>query len=48
MESPSKAGNTLVSFMQQMLHNNFLLLTVVLAVAVAAYIGVILFRLLSY
>jgi hypothetical protein len=44
----SKSGNASVSFMQQMLRNNFLLLTVVLAVAVAAFIGVSLFRVLSY
>jgi hypothetical protein len=47
MES-SKSVNTSVSFIQQMLHNKFLLLTVVLAVAVAAFIGVSLFRLLSH
>lgn len=40
MESSSKAGNTLVSFVQQMLHNEFLLLTVLLAVGAAAYLGV--------
>lgn len=39
MES-SKAGNTLVSFAQQMLHNKFLLLTVLLAVGAATYLGV--------
>lgn len=46
MES-SKSGKSSVSFMHQMLHNNFLLLTVVLAVAVVVFIGVSLFRLLS-
>lgn len=45
---PSKSGNSSVSFIHQMLHNNFLLLTVGLAIAVAAFIGVSLFRLLSY
>lgn len=45
---PSKSGNSSVSFFHQLLHNNFFLLTVVLAVAVVAFIGVSLFRLLSY
>jgi hypothetical protein len=47
MES-SKAVNSTVSFMQQMLHNKFLLLTVVLAVGVAVYFCVGLFVLLSH
>jgi len=47
MES-SKAGSSTVSFMQQMLHNKFLLLTVVLAVGAAAYLGVGLFVLLGH
>lgn len=36
----SKAGSSPVSFMQQMLHNKFLLLTVLLAVGAATYLGV--------
>jgi hypothetical protein len=47
MES-SKSGNATVSFMQQMLRNKFLLLTVVLAVSVAAFISVGLFKLLGH
>jgi len=46
MES-SKTGNAPVSFMQQMLHNNMLLLTVLIAVSAAAYFGVGLFMLLT-
>jgi len=46
MES-SKTGNVPVSFMQQMLHNNMLLLTVLIAVSAAAYFGVGLFMLLT-
>lgn len=45
MES-SKAGNAPVSFMQQLLHNNMLLLTVLVAVSAAAYFGIGLFMLL--
>ncbi len=47
MES-SKAGNSTVSFMQQMLCNKFLLLTVVLAVCAAVYFCVGLFVLLGH
>jgi hypothetical protein len=47
MES-SKSGKATVSFMQQMLHNKFLLLTVVLAVSVAAFISIGLFKLLGH
>jgi hypothetical protein len=47
METSSKAGNTPVSFMQEMLHNKFLLLTMVLAVSAAVYFCVVLFMLLS-
>lgn len=47
MES-SKTGVVPVSFMQQMLHNKFLLLTVVLAVSAAAYLGVGLYMLLRH
>ncbi len=35
-----KTDNTPVSFMQEMLQNKFLLLTVVLAVGAAAYLGI--------
>lgn len=47
MES-SKSGNESASFVQQMLHNKFLLLTVVLAVGAAVYFCVGLFVLLSH
>lgn len=47
MES-SKAGSPPVSFMQQLLRNKFLLLTVVLAAGAAAYFCVGLFVLLSH
>ena len=47
MES-SKTGSPLVLFMQQMLHNKMLLLTVLLAVSAAAYFGIGLFMLLRY
>jgi len=47
MGSSSKAGNTPVPFMQEMLHNKFLLLTVILAVCAAVYFCVALFVLLS-
>lgn len=47
MES-STSGNESVSFMQQMLHNKFLLLTVVLAVGAAVYFCVGLFVILSH
>ena len=46
MES-SKSGHVPVSFMQQMLHNKFLLLTVMLAVGAALYFFVGLFMLLG-
>jgi hypothetical protein len=46
MES-SKAVSSTVPFLQQMLHNKFLLLTVVLAVGAAVYFFVGLFVLLS-
>jgi len=46
MES-SKSGNASASFMQQMLHNKFLLLTVMLAVGAAVYFFVGLFVLLG-
>ncbi|MDO8261628.1 MAG: hypothetical protein Q7T21_00210 [Gallionella sp.] len=45
MES-SKAGSAPVSFMQQLLRNNMLLLTVLIAVSAAAYFGIGLFMLL--
>jgi hypothetical protein len=47
MES-SKSGNVPVSFVQQMLHNKFLLLTVMLAVSAAVYFCVGLFVLLGH
>lgn len=47
MES-SKSVSATVSFMQQMLRNKFLLLTVVLAVGVTAYIGITLFKLIGH
>jgi hypothetical protein len=47
MES-SKANSSPVSFMQQLLRNKFLLLTVVLAVGAAVYFCVGLFVLLSH
>jgi hypothetical protein len=47
MES-SNAGSAPVSFMQQMPHNKFLLLTVMLAVGAAVYFCVGLFVLLSH
>lgn len=47
MES-SSMGNTQVSFMQQMWHNKFLLLTVFLAVGALAYLLIGLFLLLSH
>ena len=47
MES-SKADGASAHFVQQMLHNKFLLLTVVLAVSAAAYFGIGLFMLLRY
>lgn len=43
-----KIGNTLASFMQEMLDNKLLLLTVLLAVSAATYLGVALFMLLSH
>ncbi|OGS95924.1 MAG: hypothetical protein A3H31_01475 [Gallionellales bacterium RIFCSPLOWO2_02_FULL_57_47] len=47
MES-SKIGSAPVPFVQQMLHNNMLMLTVLLAVSAAAYFGIGLFMLLSH
>jgi len=47
MES-SKAVSSTASLMQQMLHNKFLLLTLVLAVGAAVYFCVGLFVLLSH
>lgn len=47
MES-SEVGSAPVSFVQQMLHNKMLLLTVLLAVSAAAYFGIGLFMLLSH
>lgn len=47
MES-SKSGSYTVSFMQQMLRNKFLLLTVVLAVSVTAFIGISLFKMIGH
>lgn len=47
MES-SKAGSSPVSFMQQMRHNKFLMLTLVLAAGAAVYFCVGLFVLLSH
>lgn len=43
-----KAGDAPVSFMQEMLHNKFMLLTVVLAVSAAAYLGIGLVVLLGH
>lgn len=45
---PSKTGNPPAHFMQQMMHNKFLLLTVVLAVSAAAYFSIGLFILLGH
>ena len=44
----SRTGNTPVSFMRQVLHNNLLLLTVLLGIGAAIYFGVGLFMLLRY
>jgi len=46
MES-SKAGSAPVPFVQQILRNNMLLLTVLIAVSAVAYFGVGLFMLLA-
>lgn len=46
MES-SKAGSTPVPFVQQILRNNMLLLTVLIAVGAVVYFGVGLFMLLA-
>ena len=43
-----KTGIVPASFMQQMLHNKFLLLTVVLAVSAAAYFCIGLYLLLRH
>lgn len=47
MES-SKIGSASASFMQQMLRNNMLMLTVLLAVSAVAYFGIGLFVLLGH
>lgn len=47
MES-SKAGDVPVSFVQQMLHNNMLLLAVVVAVSGAAYFIIGLFMMIGH
>ena len=47
MES-SKIGSAPVPFMQQLLQNNMLLLTVVLAVSAVAYLGIGLYMLLRH
>jgi len=46
MES-SKAGSAPAPFMRQMLHNNMLILTVLIAVSAAAYFVIGLFMMLS-
>jgi hypothetical protein len=43
-----KAGAIMASFMQEMLHNKFLLLAVLLAVSAATYLGVGLVVLLGH
>lgn len=48
MDASSKAGNTPVSFMQEILNNKFLLLTVVLAVVATTYLIVGLVLLLGH
>jgi len=45
---PTKTGNPPVHFIQQMIQNKFLLLTVVLAVSAAVYFCVGLFVILSH
>ena len=47
MES-SRIGSAPTSFVQQMLHNKMLLLTILLAVSAAAYLGIGLFMLLGH
>lgn len=47
MES-SKTGSVPASFMQQMLHNKFLLLTVLLGVSATAYFGIGLYLLFRH
>mgnify|MGYP001563774895 FL=1 len=47
MES-SKIGSAPIPFVQQMLRNNMLMLTVLLAVSAAAYFGIGLFMLLRH
>lgn len=47
MES-SKTEIVQASFLQQMLHNKFLLLTVLLAISAAAYFGIGLYLLLRH
>lgn len=47
MES-SKIGSAPAPFMQQMLHNKMLMLTVLLAVSAVAYFGVGLYMLLRH
>ena len=44
----SNTGNSKVPFLQQMLHNKFLLLTVALAISAAAYFCIGLFFLLRH
>lgn len=44
----TKSGNESASFMRQMLHNKFLLLTVLLAIGAAVYFCVGLYVLLSH
>jgi len=44
----SKTGNLPVYFIQQMMHNKFLLLTVVLAVSAAAYFCIGLIKMLGH
>jgi len=44
----SKTGNSPVFFIQQMMHNKFLLLAVVLAVSAAAYFCIGLIKMLGY
>ncbi|MFZ5524576.1 MAG: hypothetical protein ACOY9D_10930 [Pseudomonadota bacterium] len=45
---PAKSANPPVNFLRQLIHNKFLLLTVVLAIGAAAYFGIGLFMLLRH
>ena len=45
---PVKSGNTSSHYLQQLIHNKFLLLTVVLAVCAAVYFGIGLYMLLRH